>query len=149
MLSDASIRPVGYPEDQLRTALVTARAMAGSMARTEAIRLNLDSLKAGSPEVLTYLNRKLSLAQQVAQRCAALGDKDSAFAVLNSYYFAEGEWAKVAPEAGDMDRSTFALFEQPMSSLWPDARFAALTRRIGLDHYWQTTGKTPDFQRNI
>ena len=69
--------------------------------------------------------------------------------MLNGYYFAEGEWAKVAPDAGDMDRSTFALFEQPMSSLWPDARFAALTRRIGLDHYWQTTGKTPDFQRNI
>lgn len=148
MLGDASIRPVGYPEDQFRTALATARAMAGSMAREEAIRLNLESLEAGSPEVLTYLNRKLTLAQQVAQRCAALGDKDSAFAVLNGYYFAEGEWAKVAPAAGDMDRSTFALFEPPMSSLWPDPRFAILTRRIGLDRYWQTTRKMPDFQSN-
>jgi tetratricopeptide (TPR) repeat protein len=149
VLADDSIRPVAFPEDQHRAALVTARAIAGRMTAAEAVRINLQGLEAGSPDVLTYLNRKLTFAQLVAQRCAALGDRDSAFALLNGYYFAEGEWAKVAPAAGDMDRSTFALFEQPMSSLWSDPRFAALTRRIGLDRYWQTTGKTPDFQRNI
>ena len=149
MLEDTSIRPVGYPTDQLDAALVTARAMAGSVAPSEAIRANLEVLAAGSPDVLTYLNRKLSLAQQVAQRCAALGDSDSAFALLDGYYFAEGEWAHVAPAAGDMDRSTFALFEPPMRNLWTDSRFASLTHRSGLDDYWQATGKRPDFQQSV
>ncbi|HJS41778.1 MAG TPA: toll/interleukin-1 receptor domain-containing protein [Sphingomicrobium sp.] len=147
MLEDASVRPTGVPDDQLDAALITARAMAGSVAPAEAIRANLKSLETGSPDVLTYLNRKLSLAQLVAQRCAALGDKDSAFALLDGYYFEEGEWARVAPVAGDMDRSTSALFEPPMKNLWTDFRFARLTRRIGLDRYWQAAGKTPDFQR--
>jgi tetratricopeptide (TPR) repeat protein len=147
MLDDESLRPVGFPDDQLNAAKITARAMAGLDDPAEAIGLNLRSLQAGSPAVLTYLNRKFTLAQQVAQRCAALGDKDSAFALLNGYYFAEGEWARVAPEAGDMDRSTFALFEPPASSLWTDSRFAKLTRRIGLDRYWQSSGKRPDFLR--
>jgi tetratricopeptide (TPR) repeat protein len=147
MLEDASVRPFGFPEGQLNAALVTARALAGSIEPAEAISLNLESVRSGSPDVLTYLNRKLTFAQQVAQRCAALGDKDTAFALLDGYYFAEGEWAKVAPAAGDMDRSTFALFEPPMRSLWTDSRFTTLTRRIGLDRYWQAAGKTPDFQR--
>jgi len=148
VLDDTAIRPVGLPEDQLDAARITAGAMAGTAPPAEAIRVNLESLDAGSPDVLTYLNRKVTLAQQVAQRCAALGDADSAFALLDGYYFGEGPWARVAPSAGDMDRSTFALFEPPMKSLWTDVRFATLTRRIGLDGYWQTTGKTPDFQRN-
>ena len=147
MLEDASVRPVAFPEEQLIAALVTARAIAGTVAPSEAIRFNLDLLKAGSPDVLTALNRKLSLAQQVAQRCAALGDKDAAFALLDGYYFDEGRWAKVAPAAGDMDRSTYCLFEQPMKNLWPDPRFAALTKRIGLDAYWRESGSTPDFRR--
>jgi tetratricopeptide (TPR) repeat protein len=147
LIGDVSGRPVSYPEDQLDGALLTARAMAGTIAPAQAVRSNLQRLHAGSPDVLTYLNRKLTLAQQVAQRCAALGDKDSAFALLNGYYFGEGEWAKAAPPAGDMDRSTFALFEQPMSSLWRDPRFGALTRRIGLDRYWQTTRSAPDYRR--
>ena len=147
VLGDVASRPVNYPERQVEAALVMARAMAGAIAPAAAIGTNLQHLDSGSPDVLTYLNRKMTLAQQVAQRCAALGDHDSAFALLNGYYFAEGQWAKVSPPAGDLDRSTFALFEQPMSSLWRDSRFAALTRRIGLDRYWDATGSIPDFRR--
>lgn len=147
VLEDVSIRPVAFPDDQLNAALVTARAVAGTVSPQEAIRANLNILSAGSPDVLTYLNRKLSLAQQVAQRCAALGDSDSAFALLDGYYFVEGPWAKVAPAAGDMDRSTFCLFEPPMSNLWRDERFGVLIRRIGLERYWQSAGKKPDFRR--
>ena len=147
MLEDASVRPVAFPEEQLNAALITARAMTGAVPAQEAIRFNLDLLNAGSPDVLMGLNRKLSLAQQVAQRCAALGDIDAAFSLLDGYYFGEGHWAKVAPTAGDMDRSTYCLFEQPMRRLRRDPRFAGLTRRIGLDLYWQQTGKSPDFRR--
>lgn len=147
VLDDTAIRPAGFPEDQLNAARITASAMAGAVPPAYAIRVNLELLDAGSPDVLTYLNRKLTLAQQVAQRCAALGDADVGFALLEGYYFGEGRWARVAPPAGDMDRTTFALFEQPMSSLWPDPRFADLTRKIGLDQYWRSSGSTPDYRR--
>ena len=148
MFEDSSRMPVGYSADFARAGLATARAMAGTMSPGEAIKLNLEILRTGSPDVLSYLNRKLSLAQQVAQGCAALGDKNTSFALLNGYYFAEGEWAGVAPAAGDMDRSTFGLFEPPMRNLWTDPRFEVLTRRIGLEKHWRATGKQPDFQRN-
>lgn len=146
MIEDDLLLPVAFPEALRSTALISARAMSGSVAPAEAIRANLESLKAGSPTVLTYLNRKLSLAQLIAQRCSALGDQDTAFALLDGYYFAEGPWAHVAPAAGDMDRSTFLLFEQPMSNLWSDPRFAATTQRIGLNMYWRLAKKSPDFR---
>lgn len=146
-LEDRERWPVNYPEDQIAAAVATARAVAGTISAREAIQLNMASLEAGSAEVLSYLNRKVTMAQLVALRCAALGDSDSAFALLDGYYFGEGPWAKVAPAAGDMDRSTFTLFEPPMSRLWHDERFGALTRRIGLDAYWRQSGSTPDFRR--
>lgn len=146
-LADGSTRPPNYTREQIDAAIATARALAGSASPQSAIAANLDSLRDGSPDVLSFLNRKVSLAQQVAQRCAALGDSDTAFALLDGYYFGEGPWARVAPAAGDMDRSTLSLFEPPMSRLWQDPRFAALTRRIGLDAYWRQSRSLPDYRR--
>lgn len=148
MIEDESTHPLAYPADQLQAALVTARAFAGMVSPQDAIRTNLDVLKAGSPDVAAYLNRKKSFGQQAALRIAALGDPDLAFALLDGYYFGEGPWAGIAPAAGDMDRTTFILFEPPMSGLWRDPRFAVLTERIGLDAYWRQSGSTPDFRRS-
>ena len=86
-------------------------------------------------------------ALPVAQACTALGDADRAFAILNGYYFGEGEWVSVAPEAGDRSRTTSRLFQPPARRLWADPRFATLTRRIGLDDYWRETRTQPDFRR--
>ena len=147
VIQDPAIRPVDYPQDQLEAALATAKAAQGIISPAEAIHINLKSLDVGSADALTYLNRKITMAQVVAQRCVALGDVDTASALLDGYYFGEGRWARVAPAAGDMDRSTLTLFEPSMSRFWPDPRFAALTDRIGLDHYWRESRAQPDFKR--
>lgn len=148
LLENRAVHPVGLSEQLRRSSLLTAKAIAGSIGRDGAIRANLDMLDDAPADYLIYLNRKLTLAQLVAQRCAALGDGDSAFALLDGYYFGRGPWAKLAPLAGDEDRTTVNLFEPPMSGLWRDPRFSALVRRIGLESYWRTTDRRPDYQRH-
>ncbi|HET7817253.1 MAG TPA: toll/interleukin-1 receptor domain-containing protein [Sphingomicrobium sp.] len=147
LLENRSAQPPDYPGELIHSSLLTAKAMAGSADRESAIRANLEMLAGPPADVLTYLNRKISAAQWVAQRCAALGDADTAFAILDGYYFGRGRWAKVQPPAGDEDRTTANLFEPPMSVAWNDPRFAKLVEEIGLERYWRQTSTQPDYRR--
>ena len=133
LLENRAAHPPDYPEALLASSLATARAMAGTASRESAVRTNLAMLDGAPPEYLTYLNRKVSAAQLVAERCASLGDADTAFAILDGYYFGRGPWARVQPTAGDEDRSTVILFEPPMRGLRRDPRFVRLVREIGLE----------------
>jgi len=114
----------------------TAEALAGRLAPMAALKPNLD-----------YLRLNPSAAPQVAQACVALGLKTTAFAILDGYYFGEGEWRGVAPLSGDEDRITNALFQPMMSPVWRDPPFDRLLRRIGLPAYWRETGTLPDCRR--
>lgn len=147
LLENRSAHPPAYSEALLRSSLLTARAMAGSAPKEAAKRANLEMLAAGPSDILTYLNHKISTAQVVAQRCAALDDPDTAFEVLNGYYFGRGRWAKVQPPAGDEDRTTVNLFEPPMSRVRHDPRFAELLKGIGLERYWKETRTQPDYRQ--
>ena len=147
LLGNRSAQPPHYPDDQLNAALLTARAIAGATDNKTAIAANLGLLGTGRADYLAYLNHKISIALLVAQRCAALGDLDSAFAILDGYYFGRGRWAGVAPLAGDEERTTVSLFEPPAGKLWRDPRFAGLAREIGLERYWRETSTKPDYMR--
>jgi hypothetical protein len=85
------------------------------------------------------------MALLVAQRCASLGDLDSAFAILEGYYFGRGPRAALAPAAGDEERTTVSLFEPSASKLWREPRFASLVGEIGLERYWRETSTRPDY----
>ncbi|HEU4704541.1 MAG TPA: hypothetical protein VFS45_02365, partial [Sphingomicrobium sp.] len=146
LLDNRAAHPPGYPDALLQSSLMTARAVAGSADRLSAVRANVAMLDAPA-DALTYLNRKISNAQLVAQRCAALGDRDSAFAILDGYYFGRGPWAKLQPPAGDEDRTTVILFEPPMSAARSDPRFARLVEEIGLERYWRESSTRPDYRR--
>jgi hypothetical protein len=146
LLDDASIQPIGQLEIVRQSALLTARAIGGSGDRAAAVRENLRMLDAGSSDFLLFLNRKMTVAQVVAQRLATLGEQDTAITLLEGYYFGRGQWARLAPEAGDEDRSTFSLFEPPMSGLWRHPRFENLLKEVGLEDHWRRTGRTPDFR---
>jgi len=136
LLTDSSQLPPDVRPDLRMVMSATAGGLAGSNPLQRAIAANLAHLKT-RPEA----------ALPVAQACTALGDPDQAFAILNGYYFGEGEWAAVAPQAGDRDRTTSRLFQPPARRLWTEPRFAALARRIGLDDYWRQTRTRPDFRR--
>jgi hypothetical protein len=130
-------RPVELSAEFLDAVRVTAEALAGQRDASDAIRQDL-----------AYLKTDVKVALPVAHACAALGDPDQAFALLNGYYFGEGEWWRLAPPGGDQDRVTYPLFQPPMRNLWRDRRFGPLLQRIGLEDYWRQSRTTPDFRRS-
>lgn len=128
--------PVEIREDHLASIRATADALAGQRPAAEAIATNLD-----------YLRSNSGFALHVAQACTALGAIDEAFAILDGYYFARGQWGGVAPQGGDDDRITGPIFQPMMRTLWGEPRFNSLLEQIGLNAYWRASHSTPDFRR--
>ena len=77
-----------------------------------------------------------------------MGDAATSLKLLDGYYFGEGEWAAMAPPAGDQDRQTSPLFQPPMQRLWRTPPFEALIDRIGLNDYWRKSRTVPDYRRS-
>lgn len=136
LLDDDSGRPGAIPDTLVTAAKATGRALVGSGDRAQAVQANLD-----------YLDEHPRNAPQVAQACTALGQGATALELLRGYYFATGQWARLAPAGGDEERVTAPLFQPPMRSLWRDPGFAGLLRRIGLEDYWRESRTAPDFRR--
>jgi tetratricopeptide (TPR) repeat protein len=129
-------RPPEISAEYISAARATAEALAGQRSASEAIRQDLE-----------YVQANPSSALQIAQACVALADPQTAFALLDGYYFGEGKWSQLAPPAGDEDRVTNPLFQPPMRELWHDARFGRLLERTGLNAYWRQSRTIPDFRR--
>ncbi len=136
VLRNGSERPAELTSELVAAAQATAEAIAGQRDAASAITTNL-----------AYLRKDASKALQVAQSCAALGRHGPALAILHGYFFAEGEWARLAPPGGDQDRITLPLFEPPMRTLWNQPKFEQLLERVGLNAYWQRSGTVPDYRR--
>lgn len=134
ILNDVQERPLDVSPGVIVAASATARALTGEISQQEGIAANLAYLKTNSGSALA-----------VAQASAAMDDATTSFDLLSGYYFGEGQWAGLAPPAGDQDRQTSTLFQPPMRGLWKDERFATLVRRIGLTAYWQRSGLRPDY----
>ena len=138
LFREGAERPVELTPEFINAVRVTAEALAGQRGAADAISQDLE-----------YLNNDPRVALQVAHACAALGDKDEAFALLDGYYFNEGRWTRLAPPGGDQDRITHPLFQPPMRELWGDPRFDRLLDRIGLKGYWRQSGTVPDFREAV
>ena len=136
ILNDKEGRPLDVPGALIDAVSATARALMGEIGQRQAVEQNL-----------AYLKTDHSFALPVAQASAAMGDAATSFALLDGYYFGEGEWAALAPPAGDVDRQTSPLFQPPMRGLWAHPSFASLMKRIGLADYWLRSNKPPDYQR--
>lgn len=137
ILHNDADRPPNIAAGLIRSIDAVAQALAGQGSSDDGVRLSLD-----------YLRTQPEAVFGVIHACTALRDLNSAFAILQGYYFGEGEWNQLAPAAGDQDRATSSLFLPPMRPAWADPRFARLVERIGLEDYWERSGTTPDFRRN-
>jgi tetratricopeptide (TPR) repeat protein len=135
ILHNEGERPSGTPDKLVIALEATAKSLAGLADRAEAVRRSLDYLKVQPAAVFG-----------VTHACAALGDLETSFAILQGYYFGEGTWSKVAPVGGDEDRATSALFLPPLKPALKDVRFAVLLKRIGIEDYWRQSGTIPDFR---
>jgi hypothetical protein len=128
--------PVEIRPDFVGAVRATAEAMAGQRSSSDAVKAALD-----------YLDANPQAALQVAQACVALGHIPAAFALLDGYYFGEGEWSKLAPLGGDHDRITSLLFQPAMHGIWRERAFDRLLDRTGLNSYWRDSRTVPDFRR--
>ena len=137
ILNNVEERPLDVPAALIDAASATAKALTGQIGAAQAVAQNL-----------AYLKTNPRAALPVAQACAAMGDAAASFALLEGYYFGRGDWAVLAPPAGDHDRQTSPLFQPPMHSLWGDPGFKQLLTRIGLEDYWQRSGTKPDFRQS-
>lgn len=136
ILNDRKEWPLDVPPGLIDAAAATARALTGQIGRPEAVARNL-----------AYLKENPGPALAIAQACSAMGDTASVFALLDGYYFGQGQWAGIAPPGGDQDKQTSPLFQPPMRRLWTDRRFAGLVQRIGLEDHWRGSGTPPDYRR--
>lgn len=104
-----------------------------------------------SPELRrTLLNRLLDATRanpreiiHTAVDAAFLGEVDTAFALLEGYYFGTGTWAAARVQRP----ATTFLFNMMMTNLRRDSRFEPLLASLGLDAFWRSTGNLPDFRR--
>lgn len=135
LLGDQSERPPGTPRELIDALGATAAALAGQARTSDAVDRNLAVLKMDPTAVFA-----------AAHAATALGDPQTALALLRGYYFGEAEWARLAPVGGDQDRQSAFLFQPPMHNLWRNPSFDALLDRIGLNAYWRQSNAIPDFQ---
>lgn len=94
--------------------------------------------------------RRQSSAAWAIPLLASLGAIDQAFAMADAYFLDMGpiklpyRFAASAPTVREMrDRQTETLFVPLARTMWLDARFPTLCRRIGLLDYWRAAGVGP------
>lgn len=112
------------------------------------------AVETGDPgEVDTALRNQIAAAQtdvgattDAVPIFALLGRPDLVFAALDRYLLNRGTFGPSVPIGPTTRRWTDMLFTSPMMPARLDERFADLTRRIGLDEYWRTSGTKPDFR---
>jgi tetratricopeptide (TPR) repeat protein len=136
LLGNQSERPPGMTREAIDALGATAAALAGRASAADAVNRNLVLLKLDAAAVFA-----------ATHAATALGDAQTAFALLRGYYFGEDEWARLAPIGGDPDRQTAFLFQPPMRNLWRNPSFDALLERIGLNAYWRQSSTSPDFRK--
>jgi len=132
-------RPYGMPDGTYPGIMAAARAV-----ETRApgdIETALGAYLAAVAQSRAHPTSAIALA-------VALDRTDTAFALLDSYYFQEGPLApKPRPRDVTAPRCiTEVLFRDPNTALYPDSRFGSMLERIGLERYWRTSGTRPDFR---
>lgn len=137
VLKDPTERPSEVDPALDKAARATVDALAGRSSVETAVQANLAYLKSNALAVFG-----------VSQALALMGAQAELMAVLNGYFFGEGDWSQIAPIGGDEDRQTLFLFQPPMKKAWALPQFGRLLERIGLEDYWRKTGTVPDFRRH-
>jgi hypothetical protein len=105
-------------------------------------------------EQLDAAHRGFGYASNALEVSAFLGRPDTALEIARAMYLGEGfrvGLVRFSVEQGEYTQNSHLrcsiLFRSPAAGLRADPRFAALCRDMGLEDYWRTTGRRPDYQR--
>jgi hypothetical protein len=136
---DPDARPSGISSDEIELRLLLARAVD----------------KGQASDVRQATDHQLRLAQEdtryieiAAPIFALLGRLDLTFDSLERYFFNRGSFGSAVQIGAYSRRYTDMLFTVPMAAARADARFAHLTRDVGLQEYWRRTRTAPDYLRS-
>lgn len=139
--SDVDGRPPGIPEPIFANAIATARALE---------RRAPADIDAAARTMLSFLPGPGDFGVTTALPFfVAIGDLETAFALIDAHFFDRGRFARSAPvPVGALTRrnSSF-LFRPTAAPLRTDPRFAAVLEGTGLEAYWRETGTRPDYRR--
>jgi len=97
--------------------------------------------RAAAERLVAHIGTDASHFVHAAVASALLGQIDTAFSLLDKFFFGSGLVGAARPELC----ATAFLFNRWMEPLMRDARFPLLLRRIGLQDYWRLTGTQPDY----
>lgn len=142
MARDAATRPLGVPQSWFDRIMLGARAFE-TRAPADVAAMSAAYARAA---------RETATGAEVAMLLAsAFGRLDEAFAIAEAYFFDRGftvpsERLTQGSFSPRNRRNTTFLFWPPAAPMRADARFAALTREIGLDDYWRRARVVPDFR---
>lgn len=145
MARDAATRPVGVPQSWFDRIILAARAFQ-TQSQADIAAMTLAYASAA---------RETATGAEVAMLLAsAFGRLDEAFDIADAYFFDRGftvpsERLTQGSFSPRNRRNTTMLFWPPAAAMRSDARFAALTRGIGLASYWRRAGVRPDFMRQL
>lgn len=144
MLADKATRPIAIPEWNF--------AMTEAETRAITTRDPAD-IELAARMLFDAAHRAVGFAANAIVFNAVVGRLDSAFALLDAYLLDRGFTIgpqRYSQEQGmyvsRRDRDLSILFVQETAPLRADSRFAVLSRAVGLDEYWQRSGKRPDFR---
>ena len=136
---DPDTKPTGFTQAQIGPLLRLAAAV--DTRRPSEVTIALEDWRY---ERLTNAPRILPSPATIF---ALLGRPDLTFQSLECYYFNQGSFGPSVPIGSYTRRYTDLLFSQPMAPFRSDPRFLSLTRRIGLEAYWQKAAAPPDYRR--
>lgn len=139
--ANLELRPTGTgAEGVIGTRVAAAKAL---VSRIPAEIAEVRSTLIASAEA-TVLN-----APPAVRFLGAIGDKESMFELIDAYFRRRGRYASDAMKPIGLlaPLLTEWLFHPTSRLLWRDPRFAALTRDIGLDAYWQAASFKPSHRR--
>jgi tetratricopeptide (TPR) repeat protein len=134
--------PANHPrgiEQEISAIVATARALAHRRAA---------DIEVAVTENLQSVRHNIRNAPEALHLFTALGDLDRSFDLIEAYLFRSGPLASGADPLTPFSAVyTDTLFHPYTRILWPDPRFAAITRKVGLDAYWKSIGFVPAFRR--
>jgi tetratricopeptide (TPR) repeat protein len=136
--ADRANHPRGI-EREISAIVATARALAHRRAPEVGVAMTAN---------LQSVRDNIGNAPSALHLFTALGDRDRSFNLIEAYLFRSGPLASGAnPLTLYSPVYTETLFHPYTRVLWPDPRFAAITRKIGLDAYWKSIDFVPAFRR--
>lgn len=136
--ADRANHPRGI-EQEISAIVATARALADRRA---------PDVEAAVTANLQLVRDDIRNAPTALHLFTALGDRNRGLDLIEAYLFRGGPLALGATPLTLYSPVHTDTFFHPYSRiLWPDPRFAAITRKAGLDAYWKSIGFVPAFRR--